>query len=130
MKKTKTSKTGSKVGMAVAGLAATALAGAGTWYFYGSKKAKEHRKDTVAWMKKAEKEVVTKAKKLKSDAVNSAEYKKIVAEVAKKYSAIKSVDANDLKDFAHTLTKSWKHIEKDLVKKVQSIKEKGKAKKA
>lgn len=116
--------TKSKVELAIAGVAASALAGAGAYYFYASKNAKKHRATTVAWMKKAEKEVITRAKKLKAEAVNSAAYKQIVADVSKKYHSLKNVDAADVKDFAATLNASWKKIEKDLVKKVTAAKKK------
>ncbi len=114
IKTTEESAPKSKVGLAVAGIAATALASAGAFYFYGSKNAKKHRAETLEWMKKAEKEIMVRAKKMKKDAMNSAEYKKIVAEVSKKYESLKNVDAKDVQDFALTLTKAWKDIQAKL----------------
>ncbi len=111
-------KTKTNIRLAAAGVVASALAGAGAYYFYGSKKAKQHRTETIAWMKKAEKEILSRAKKLKKEALNSAAYKQIVAEVSEQYKALEHVDAKDVQDFAKTLLASWKDIEKDLVKKV------------
>ena len=114
--------TSSKVELAVAGGVATALVSAGAYYFLASKNAKKHRAETVTWMKKAEQEVLSKAKKLKADTMNSKNYKAIVAEVSDKYTTLKNVDAADVNDFITTLSNAWKHIEKTVTVKGSAVK--------
>ncbi|MDO8575226.1 MAG: hypothetical protein Q7R78_00795 [bacterium] len=110
-------KTSKKVEIATVATAATALVGAGLYFFLGSKEAKKHRKDVTTWMKKAEKEVASKVKKLKKETFNEANYKKIVAEVSKKYKGLQKLEESEVKQFATVLGKAWKTLKQNAVKK-------------
>jgi hypothetical protein len=88
-------KKGTSKAKSLLGAAATVagvVAGAGAYYFYGSKDAKKHRHQVASWMKKAEKEIVTEVKKLKENAFNEKNVKSIVATVSKKYEALQKID--------------------------------------
>lgn len=123
---------GSKVGVAVAGLATLAAAAAGTYYFFGSKQAVAHRKAAKAWAEKAKKEVIKEIGKLEK--VSKATYEKTVAGVMKKYNAAKAAAPSEITHLGKELKNQWKNIEKhikpaDPVKKKRPAAKKGKAKK-
>ena len=84
-----------------AGIVAVAAAAAGAYFLYGSKNAKQHRKQIKAWTLKAKGEVLEKLEKLKD--VNEEIYHKVVKQVSDKYQALKSIDKADVMEFADEL---------------------------
>ncbi len=109
--KTKGTK-GTKLAMAGAAAAAAAAGAAGVYYFYISKDAKKHRKEAVKWMVKAEREVITEAKKLTDAAFTEANYRAIIAAVLGKYQRLVDVDRTDIEAFRKFLMGAWKEIKK------------------
>jgi hypothetical protein len=104
-KATKTGKTAIKVS---AGLAAAGAAVAAGYYFYGSKKAKVHRKIATKWANDMKKEVIKEAKRLKS--VSPKAFSATVDRVAKAYSVARSINSVDIKRAANELKANWKTI--------------------
>ena len=105
-------KKSTKIELAGAALAAGAL---GAYYFFGSDSGKKHRLQAAAWMKKAEKDIVVQASKLKDAAFNEENYNKIVAAVSEKYQTMKNLDAEDVAKFVAVVGSAWKDI-KDMKK--------------
>lgn len=95
-----------------AGLVAVVAAAAGAYFLYGSKNAKQNRKKVKAWTLKAKGEILEKLEKLKD--INEGIYHKIVNEVSNKYQALKSIDKNDVMEFARELKSHWKSISKEI----------------
>lgn len=100
-----------RVAIGTGAAAAAAALGAAAYYFYGSKDAKKNRKKASAWMRAAEREVMTRARALKDAAFTEENYKKIVREVAKKY---KEMEPDEVAAFVAGLTKAWKDVKRDL----------------
>lgn len=71
---------------------------------------KKNRKDLKNWSIKMKKEVVAKAKKIKT--VSAPVYKEIVDQVAKGYVGIKDIDKADLKREVNILKKEWNKVVK------------------
>ncbi len=94
----------------VAAAAAGALGAA--YYFYGTKGAAKHRKNAKAWMVKAEKEILTKAKKLQAATLNEKNYHAIVSAVSAKYQQLSKIDKKDVENFKKTLKSAWKELKK------------------
>ncbi len=95
-----------------AGLVAMVATIAGIYFLYGSKKAKQHRKQVKAWTLRAKGEILEKLENLKE--VNEEIYHKIVKEVSDKYQIIKSIDKKDVMEFADELKSHWKGIAKEI----------------
>lgn len=95
-----------------AGLVAVAAAAAGAYFLYGSKNAKQNRKQVKAWTLKAKGEVLEKLEKLKD--INEDVYQKVVNEVSNKYQQLKTIDKNDVVEFAKELKSHWKSISKEI----------------
>jgi coenzyme F420-reducing hydrogenase alpha subunit len=72
--------------------------------------------------KKAEKEIISKAKKLKDEAFNRKNYEDIVGLVAKKYSSLKEVESKDVSQFVSNLNGAWKDLSKKLKKDIIVLK--------
>src|SRR3989338_6365228 len=94
------------------GLVAVVAAAAGAYFLYGSKNAKQHRKQVKSWTLKAKGEVLEKLEKLKE--VNEEIYHKVVNEVSKKYQAVKSIDKKDVEELVRELKSHWKSIAKEV----------------
>jgi len=109
---TKKSHKGLKTGLELVGLAAAAAAGA--YYFFGSPKAKTHRKQVKAWSLKAKAEVMEKLEDLKE--VSKPTYDKAVKEVTAKYKKIKKIAPKEIAALERELKSYWKHIEKEVKK--------------
>ena len=67
-----------KAAQATLGAALTMGALASAYYLYGSKNASKHRKQVAKWADKAEKEVVSQAKKMKDAALTDANMKMVI----------------------------------------------------
>lgn len=102
-----------------AGLAAVA---AGAYYLYYSKSAKRNRAAVKDWMKKAEKEIVAEAKKLKDAALNEDNYKRIVSAVSSKYQKLRKLESAEVEEFMTTLGSAWTRVKKDIAKQAKSFK--------
>jgi len=87
---------------------ATMAAAAGVYYLYGSEKASTHRRKVGAWMRRAEREIVYEAKRLKDTAFTDANAKRIINVVASRYQLAKALDPKDVKQFVAAVRKSWK----------------------
>lgn len=122
-KKTNAEKTAITIG---AGLAAAGVAAAAGYYFYGSKKAKDHRKIASKWASDMKKEVVKESKKLKD--ISPAEVAAVVDRVVETYKTVRSVDAADLKRAANELKANWEMVKREIKTKTK-VKVKSKAKK-
>lgn len=108
-----------KIGIVSATVAAVGAA-AGAYYFYGSKDAKKHRVEAAAWMKKAEKEIITQAKRLKEEMFTRENYEKIVSQVSAKYREMKDVGKDEVDDFVESLNDAWDDIQEKKLKSPQS----------
>ncbi len=97
-----------KIGLGVGIVTVAVLAGAAGYYLYG-KNGTKNRKKAKALGVRAYVDVAKKARKLK--VVGKSDYHKIVDMVTKKYSAIKSIDKNELRAVAQDLKRHWKNIE-------------------
>lgn len=90
-------------------------AAAGTYFLYGAKQAKKHRKQVKSWMLKAKGEVLEQLEKM--DVIDEKKYQAAVDKVASKYRAIKNVDQKDVEETMADLKKHWKNMIKTPVKK-------------
>lgn len=96
-------KTAAALGVA----GATMAAAAGAYYLYGSEKASQHRRKAGAWMRRAEREIVHEAKRLKDKAYTDENVKRVIKEVAKRYEMARDIDPKDVQQFVSAVQKSW-----------------------
>jgi hypothetical protein len=96
--------TGVKVLAVTAGVAALAAAG----YFFFGPNGEKNIKKTKGWMIKMKGEIVEKIEKMKE--VSEPTYHQAVDAVAKKYSAVKSIDSVAVEKMVKELKKHWKSI--------------------
>lgn len=82
-------------------------AAAGAYYLYGSEKASAHRRKVGAWMRRAEREIVHEAKRLKSAAYTDQNIRRVIDEVAKRYETARDLDPKDVKEFVSAVQRSW-----------------------
>ncbi len=99
-----------KVGL---GLAAAAAAAAGVYYFYG-KDAPKRRRQLKGWMVTAKGEVMDRMEKLPE--VSELAYRRIVAEVLKRYKNLKNVSSEELAELSRELLGHWKSIKTEVDK--------------
>lgn len=92
--------------------AATGAALAGAYYFYGSDRAEKHRRELRDWANRAEKEIVSEARKLKKKALTDENIQAIITEVAKRYESTKNLDSDDVRDFVARMQSNWKAVKK------------------
>src|SRR5688572_19598778 len=97
-----------KAAAALGAAGATMAAAAGAYYLYGSEKASAHRRKVGAWMRRAEREIVHEAKRLKNAAYTDQNIRRVIGEVAKRYEMAKDLDPKDVKQFVAAVQKSWK----------------------
>lgn len=95
-----------------AGLVAAGAAAAAGYYFYGSKKAKAHRKIAAKWAGDMKEEVVREVKQLKK--VTPGQFAKVVDSVASTYRGVRSVNAEDLKRAAAELKSNWDMVQREV----------------
>ena len=95
MKKTKKTKGTSKTAMEIgAGLVAVGAAAAAGYYFYGSKKAKSHRKIAAKWAVAMKNDVIKEAKHLEKTSPKA--FAAIVDRVAETYRGARAVDVAEV----------------------------------
>lgn len=90
-----------------AGLAAVGAAAA-MYYFYGSDKAKQHRKSAAKWAVKMKSQVVKESKRLQN--ITPEAIATIVDSVAKTYRDVKNIDTQELKKASDELKSNWKKV--------------------
>lgn len=88
--------------------AATMAAAAGAYYLYGSKDAAKNRRAVSTWMRRAEREIVHEAKKLKNAAFTEDNYRRVISGVAQRYQQLQNVDPADVQKFVSAVQKSWR----------------------
>lgn len=101
-------KQSAKNAAAALGAGATMAAAAGAYYLYGSERASAHRRKVGAWMRRAEREIVHEAKRLKNAAYTDANIKRVIDEVARRYEAARDLDPQDVRQFVSAVQKSWR----------------------
>jgi hypothetical protein len=109
-----------KKGAAGAIVGLVAAAAIGTYFLYGAKGASSNRKKVKGWMLKAKGEILEKLEKAQE--VSAEGYDMAVAQVMKKYEAMKEVDANDVAAFVADLKKHWKEAKGGAKKSVKKSK--------
>lgn len=102
-----TNKTAMKVSTGL--IAASVAAAAAGYYFYGSTKAKTHRKLAAKWATHMKDEIIREARNLKR--IDPKSIAAVVDQVAKKYEATRSASADDLKRATKELKANWKVLE-------------------
>lgn len=107
-KTTGNGKTAMKIGAGLAVAAATAAAG---YYFYGSKKAKSHRKIAATWAIDMKNEVIQEAKRLKKASPKA--FAAAVDRVAKTYQNARSIKTADVKRAAKELKANWEMVQRE-----------------
>lgn len=100
-------QTTKKTAAALGAAGATMAAAAGAYYLYGSEKASAHRRKVGAWMRRAEREIVHEAKRLKSAAYTDQNIRRVIDEVAKRYETARELDPKDVREFVSAVQKSW-----------------------
>lgn len=103
------------VGTIVAGL------GAGAYYLLGPN-GKKHQKKAKVWMTKIQKELVQKAKDVKS--VSEPVYKKLAEDIVEKYGKQYKDQAKEIKTFVDNIKKEIKSNAKTVKKTVSKINKK------
>ncbi len=104
-------------GLSVAIVAATAAAG---YFLYGGKNSIKNRKKIKGWTLKAKGEVLERIENLKD--VSEDEYNKIIDSVSAKYSKLKNIDEDEVKDSMNELRRYWKNIQKEIEPKKRKAK--------
>ena len=111
-------KGGAGIGLAI--VAATAAAG---YFLYGSKEGAKNRAKIKGWTLKAKGEVLEQMEKLKD--VSEFEYNKVLDKVGDKYSKVKSIDTEEVKDMIDDMRKHWKNIQNQIEPKAKKAAKKG-----
>jgi len=111
----KNSSPKSHAGAIVAGIAGLTAAAVGAYYLYGSKNAPKNRAQVKSWMLKAKGEVLEKLEGVQD--VTESAYATAIDAVAKKYKAIKEIDAVELEAFINDMKAHWSGIKKSSGKK-------------
>ncbi len=105
-----------KVGLGI-GLTAAAVAAAGAYFLYGSKKAAQNRKKVKGWSLKAKGEVLEALEK--AEQITEREYDQIVEAATKAYGTVERATKGEIKDFKSEMFGHWKDLQKNkAVKKV------------
>ncbi len=108
-KRKEVSNKAAKTGMAV-GAAALAIAAAGAYFLYGTKKGAKTRKQIKSWTLKAKGEVLEQLEGLAD--VSEETYAEIVKKVAAGYRKAKKLDAEEVADFVSEMAGYWKQMRK------------------
>ena len=104
----------SHAGAIVAGIAGLTAAAVGAYYLYGSKNAPKNRAQVKGWMLKAKGEVLEKLEGVQD--ISESVYATAVDAVAKKYQAVKNIDAQELESFITNMKAHWSGIKKSAKK--------------
>ncbi len=121
-------KSSSHAGTIAAGIAGLTAAAVGAYYLYGSKNAPKNRAQVKGWMLKAKGEVLEKLEGVQD--ITESAYSTAVDAVAKKYNAIKTIDAVELAAFIADMKRHWDGIKRTAGKKKTAKKPSAKKKSA
>lgn len=99
----------------VGAAAATGAALAGAYYYYGSENAERHRRQLREWANKAERDIVSEAKKLKKHALTNQNISAIITEVARRYEKTKDLNPEDVREFISRMQGNWHSVKKAFV---------------
>ncbi len=125
---TKKLSSGEKVGLGI-GLTAAAVAAAGAYFLYGSKKSAQNRKKVKGWTLKAKGEILETLEK--AEQITETEYDKLVETATKAYGTVERATKGELKDFKSEMLQHWTDLQKNkAVKKIAAPAAKVAAKKA
>lgn len=108
-----------KVGLGI-GLTAAAVAAAGAYFLYGSKKAPQNRKKVKGWTLKAKGEVLEALEK--AEKISQDEYGELVASATKAYGTVERATKGEIKDFQSEMIEHWNDLQKNkAVKKIVGV---------
>jgi hypothetical protein len=108
--------TGDKMGLGI-GLTAAAVAAAGAYFLYGSKKSAQNRKKVKGWTLKAKGEILETLEK--AEQITETEYDKLVETATKAYGTVERATKGELKDFKSEMLQHWTDLQKNkAVKKI------------
>ncbi len=96
-----------------AGVATASAAAALGYYFYGSDKAKKHRKLAAAWATSLKREVVKETKRLRE--VSPEIFASVVDQAVQTYRDARGIDATELERAARELKQNWKQVQREAV---------------
>lgn len=99
----RTNKT--KAGIVAGGVAAALLAGAGAYLLYASPKGRTRRTKLKSWMHTFKDDVVDGFHR--SEEWNKAAFHNVVDAATKRYSALKDIDPDELRQLASGIKKQW-----------------------
>lgn len=108
----KSSSKGVPAGALAAGAVAAAAAAGTAYYFYGSKKAKAHRRKAATWANGLKREVIKDAKKVQK--LTGPTLAAIVDRAADAYKMAKDIDPAELRAATNELKRNWKMVAKEL----------------
>jgi hypothetical protein len=112
-----------KVGLGI-GLTAAAVAAAGAYFLYGSKKAAQNRKKVKGWSLKAKGEILEALEK--AEQITEGEYDKLVEAATKAYGTVERASKGEIKDFKMEMLGHWKDLQKNkAIKRVTGKSESG-----
>ncbi len=107
---------GDKLGLGI-GLTAAAVAAAGAYFLYGSKKSAQNRKKVKGWTLKAKGEILETLEK--AEQITENEYDKLVETATKAYGTVERATKGELKDFKSEMLQHWTDLQKNkAVKKI------------
>lgn len=107
---------GDKMGLGI-GLTAAAVAAAGAYFLYGSKKSAQNRKKVKGWTLKAKGEILETLEK--AEQITESEYDKLVETATKAYGTVERATKGELKDFKSEMLQHWTDLQKNkAVKKI------------
>lgn len=84
-----------------------------TYFFYGTKKGEEKRKEVKEIALKAKEEIIERAQM--AEDITEEKYQKIVDEVSEKYKNTKNVDTSEIEEMAKEMKGHWKSISKQIM---------------
>jgi hypothetical protein len=108
-KKTSTGKIAVEIGAGIVAVGAAAVAG---YYFYGTKKAKNHRKIASQWASDMKDEVLQKAKMIQD--IDAVYFAGVVDTVADTYRGVKNIASDDLARAVTELKSHWVTMQKEI----------------
>lgn len=95
-----------------AGVLGAIVGATATYFFYGTKKGKEKRREIKKSMDKAREEIEDRVDK--AGDITEEKYEEIVDTVTEKYRNIKNIDKSELKDMANDMKRHWGNIKKQV----------------
>lgn len=90
---------------------AGALAAAGLYFLYATKKGEKEREKMRGWMLMMKGEVAHKMENIKD--LSEKSYKKVVDDTAKKFKKMKNISSSEVSKLSDELKKHWSKIAKE-----------------